>query len=149
MAFVRIYAACYGGMNKGEKMKAIWIFLLCLPAMFFMSCDEGSYKFASSKIIIENKSSRDLYVRFSPEEIRISKNTRIYGYKAVAVEKGESVSFIVMCESYIPPKAFSTPYYNNPRPNDNLKKIIFSKMDNKKLINIRRAELCGIPNPAI
>ena len=36
-------------------MKAIWIFLLCLPAMFFMSCDEGFYDEYSSNITIENK----------------------------------------------------------------------------------------------
>jgi hypothetical protein len=102
--------------------------------MIFTNCGEGHYDVYSSIITIENKSSQDLNVRFSPEKIQIDKDTQIYGYKAVDVKKGESVSFTVTYKQYVPPGYASDCEEKGPNPNDNVKKIIFSKMDTKELV---------------
>jgi hypothetical protein len=115
-------------------MKKALACLLCLFGMIFINCGEGFYDVYSSTITIENESSQDLNVRFSPKEIQIDKNTQIYGYKNVEVKKRESTSFIVTYKSYVPPGHDVNAMSKYPYPNDDIKKIIFSRMENKKLI---------------
>jgi hypothetical protein len=75
-----------------------------------------------------------LNVRFSPEEIQIDKDTRIYGYEAVDVKKGETVSFTVTREHYTPPGHKFHTEAVHPVPNDDIKKIIFTGTEDKELI---------------
>jgi hypothetical protein len=115
-------------------MKKSLACLLCFFGMIFTNCGEGDYIVYSSTITIENKSSLDLNVRFSPEKIQIDRQTRIYGYNPVDVKKGESVSFTVTWECYIPQDRPFHAMSVNPIPNEDIKKIIFSRMENKELI---------------
>ena len=89
---------------------------------------------ADTEIKINNNSSQDLHISFYPNIFTHKDVGVTFQFKDVNVKKGESVSLMVKFRYQETKYGPHNDVYIGPFPNDNIKKIIFSKMDSGELI---------------
>jgi len=113
-------------------MKKLLIFLICFLGMVFMNC----YHEVNNDVIIniDNNSSLDLHISFSPNTFTNDKVGVTYKYNDVNVKKGESITLIVKFRYKEKSYGVTQSVYIGPIFGDDFQKIIFSKMETGELI---------------
>ena len=112
-------------------MKKKLIFLICFLGMIFMNCYHEVNN--DIEIKIDNNSSQDLHISFSPNIFTDDSVGVTYSYNDVDIKKGASVTLIVKYRYRKKNSTYSASVYIGPHPRS-IKKIIFSKLDTGELI---------------
>jgi len=112
-------------------MKKKVILIICFLGMVFMNCYHEVNNDVTIKI--ENNSSLDLHISFFPNTFTKDKGGT-YKYNDVNVKKGESVSLMVQFRYKEKSFGDTGSIFIGPIFPDDIKKIIFSKMDTGELI---------------
>jgi len=115
-------------------MKKLIVPIVLVFALFILNSCSTEEK-NDTKISIKNLSSQDVRVSFNPEKVSGSGyDGNTFNYRPVNVKKGETVSFTLKYKrkrNYFGAYPDEVMYAN---PNDQLEKVIVSKMDNNEIL---------------